>query len=168
MIIIAVWHVRELASSVGPSQLFNVACWKIQVGAPGMWSHVHHTIKPFKLVARNVQIHSDLWLLPCDMWYTNFVYQALSLIACSTRKAGNRDYHGARKAVTHNKIQFLHNKNLADATSNYTNYVAASGQVTQTIVTPNFRILSWVFGFRYCLWLKTFTGSFLPLDLSKF
>ena len=120
----------ELASSMGQSQLFNVACWKIQVGAPGMWSHVHHTMKPFKLVARNVQIHSDLWLLPCDMWYTNFVYQALSLIACSTRKAGNRDYHGARKAVTHNNIQFLHNINLADATSNYTNYAAASGQVT--------------------------------------
>ena len=81
------------------------------------------------------------------------MYQALSLIVCSTRKAGNRDYHGARKAVIHNNIQFLHNKNLADATSNYTNYVTASGQVT--IMTPNF---------TYYPGVLVFHGAVLPLD----
>ena len=123
-------HVRELASSMGPSQLFNVACWKIQVGAPGMWSHVSHTIKLFKLVAQNMQIHKVIFgscHVICD---TLTLCTRPSRLLCAALEKLETDYHGARKAVTHNNIQFLHNKNLADATSNYTNYVAASGQVT--------------------------------------
>lgn len=37
-----------------------------------------------------------------------------------------------------------------------------AGQVAQT--APNFHMLSWGLGFRYCLWLKIFVWPFLPLD----
>ena len=86
--------------------------------------------KPFKLVARNMQIHKVIFgsrHVICD---TLTLCTRPSRLLCAALEKLETDYHGARKAVTHNNIRFLHNKNLADATSNYTNCVAASGQVT--------------------------------------